>query len=60
MKEEAQGGEPLLLSLSRWQQSATGRGIIAAVIIFINITIIIITVGVKTGGSWVVGPELCV
>ena len=37
MEEEAQGGEPL----SRWRRSAIGRGIIAAVIVFINITILI-------------------
>ena len=40
MEEEAQGGEPLLLSLGG-PAVPSGGGIIAAVIVFINITIII-------------------
>ena len=39
MEEEAQGRTSP--PLSRWYRSAIGRGIIAAVIVFINITIII-------------------
>ena len=41
MDEEAQGVRTSP-PLSRWRRSAIGRGIITAVIVFINITIIII------------------
>ena len=40
MEEEAQGGRTSP-PLSWWRRSAIGRGIIAEVIIFINITIVI-------------------
>ena len=41
MEEEAQGGGGTSPPFFRWRRSAIGRGIIAAVIVFINITILI-------------------
>ena len=55
MEEEAQGGEPLLLS--RWRRSAIGRGIIAVVIVFINITITI-TIPISFTRSTLLNPAV--